>query len=112
MTLILPAHTSQVSSPPGDRTKDRVYLRGSDCPLGDPQPVAVWVAEFELAPIGRLPRGAAELGHDGVYVPDEQPDQRVRPCVASMFGQVQPCPAARSRRTRGSPGRSGTPTLC
>ena len=48
---------------------------GSGCPLGDPRPVAVGVSELEFASIGRrLFFGAAELGHDGVDVLDEQPD--------------------------------------
>src|SRR5215469_9277593 len=76
---------------PGQRWPD-----GSGCPLADPQPVAVGVTELEFAPIGRLLFGAAELGHDGVDVVDEQPDQPVRPCVPSVFGQEQPRPALRT----------------
>jgi hypothetical protein len=76
----------------------------SGCPLGDSQPVAVGVAELEFASIARLLFGPAELGGDDVDVCHEQPDQRVGPCVASMFGQEQPRLATPDLHERGTVG--------
>jgi hypothetical protein len=79
------------------------YCRVSGCQVDQvvhlviPRPVAVGVSELEFASIGRLFFGAAELGHDGVDVLDEQPDQRVWPLVASMLGQEQPRLATHDR---------------
>jgi RNA polymerase sigma factor (sigma-70 family) len=89
---------------PAQELRLRIRAARSGCPLADPQPVAVGIAELEFASIGRLLFGAAKLGHDGADVPDEQPDQRVWPCVASVLGQEQPRPATRDRHERGAVG--------
>src|SRR5262249_15085377 len=46
----------------------RRRLGGSPCRCADPQPVAVRVTKFDLAPIGWLVFGPAELGHDGIDI--------------------------------------------
>src|SRR5215470_12380478 len=56
----------------------------------DPQPVTVRVAKFELAPIGRLACGPAELGHDRLHIAHKQVDQGVRPGIAPVLGKKQP----------------------
>src|SRR5262249_53942944 len=79
-------------------------LGSSACRCADPQPVAVRVAKFDLAPIGWLVLGAAELGHDGVDITHYQVDQGVWPGVTLVLRQEQPRPATRDRHERGHAG--------
>src|SRR5207244_1884499 len=49
------------------------------------QPVAVGVAQLDLAPPGLLVRVGAELGRDGVDLGDAHVDERVRARVAAVL---------------------------
>src|SRR5215472_442481 len=73
---------------------------GSACRSPDPQSVTVRVAKFELAPVGRLAWGPAELGHDRRYVVHKQVDQGVRPGIAAVLGKKQPRSPASDRHER------------
>jgi hypothetical protein len=67
----------------------------SASPGAEPQPVAVRVAQLEVAAVRLLAHWPPELGHDSVYVIDHQAHERVRARVTEMFGQEQPDRAPR-----------------
>ena len=71
--------------PPGRWVTGSGQAAGSAGRRPDPQRVTVRVAQFELAAIGRLARGPAELGHDRLHVAHEQMDQGVRPGIEAMW---------------------------
>src|SRR5262245_3073026 len=83
---------------------DRRRLGGSVCWGADPEPVAVGVAKFDLAPVGWLVFGSAELGNDSVDITHYQVDQGVWPGITLVLGQEQPRPATRDRDERGHAG--------
>jgi len=57
---------------------------------GDPKTVAVGIAEVALtAGQSLFVNRNAEFVRDGVYVIDVEMNQRARPCIACMFGQVE-----------------------
>jgi hypothetical protein len=58
----------------------------------DPQPIAVWAAQFDLAPVRRLICRQAKLGYHRGDIAHEQLDESVWPGVTLVLGQEQPCP--------------------
>jgi hypothetical protein len=76
----------------------------SACQSADPEPVAVWVAKFELAPVRRFAGRSAELGLDRSDVAHHQTDQGVGPGITQVLGQEQPHPAMRDRNERRTAG--------
>jgi hypothetical protein len=71
---------------------------GSGSRRGYPEPVAIRVFNFDLAP-GQavLVDGDPELRRNGVDVPDIQMDERVWSRVAPMFGEIEPNASAADR---------------
>jgi hypothetical protein len=67
----------------------------------DPQPVAVGVADFDLASPRHLLNSHAELLRDHVEITQTEINQGVRPGIAGVLGQEQPHPAARDRHECG-----------
>src|SRR5215831_11825262 len=70
----------------------------------DAQPVTLRVAKFELAPVGRLACGPAEVDHHRRYVADEQVDQGIRPGIAPVLERNSPAPATSDRHKCGHAG--------